>query len=103
MTLDYVYYEKRLSYSEKVKFRREINPLMCRNSIKRVTEIEQEFLSSIFLRKKKDNGRILIFNLKNLNKHVVYRYFTMDTLITTLGFEGKVCIMASIDLTDGYY
>ena len=39
-----------------------------------------EFISSVFVRPKKDGSHRMILNLKNPNKHVQYNHFKMDTL-----------------------
>ena len=45
----------------------------------------------------------MILNLKNLNKHVQYNHFKMDTLQSVLSLMTPSCFMASVDLKDAYY
>ena len=61
------------------------------------------YISTIFLREKKDNKCRLILNLKNFNGHVTYRHFKMDHLKTALSMVRKECFMSSIDLRNAYY
>ena len=95
--------ETLLSPIEKTLFRIEIKRLLEKSVLKPVKETEKGYVSSIFLREKKNNQHRLILNLKNFNKHVTHRHFKMDTLNTALGMVRKNCYMASIDLTDAYY
>ena len=95
--------EKVWSKTEKINFRREINRLISRGVIKPISYSENGFVSSIFLREKKENKHRLILNLKEFNKNVVYRHFKMDNLKTALNVMRQNCFMASIDLSDAYY
>ena len=45
----------------------------------------------------------MILNLKNLNSHVEYNKFKMDTLQSILKLVTPGCYMATIDLKDAYY
>ena len=62
-----------------------------------------EFISSVFVRPKKDGSHRMILNLKNLNKHVQYNHFKMDTLQSVISLMTPNCFMASVDLNDAYY
>ena len=96
-------HNKQLSSIEEVLFRKEIARLRNRGVIKPIKESEAAFISSIFLREKKDNQYRLILNLKNFNRYVKYRHFKMDNLNAALGMVRQNCYMASIDLADAYY
>ena len=63
-----------------------------------------EFVSSIFLRLKKNGVDYrMILNLKELNKFNVYRHFKMDSLKTVTDLMTQGCYMASVDIKDAYY
>ena len=62
-----------------------------------------EFISTIFLRPKKDGSHRMILNLKKLNSFVEYHHFKMDTLTTAIIMMRPGCYMASVDLKDAYY
>ena len=96
-------YENVWSKTGKINFRKEINRLMSRGVIKPISDSENGFVSSIFLREKKENKHRLILNLKEFNKNVVYRHFKMDNSKTALNMMRKNCFMASVDLSDAYY
>ena len=70
--------------------------------IKETTHREGEFISTISIRPKKDGTYRLILNLKNLNDHVEYHHFKMDTLQSAIWLMKQNCYMASVDLQDAY-
>ena len=82
-------------------FRTEIKRLLEKSVLKPVKEAEKGYVSSIFLREKKNNQHRLILNLKNLNEHVTNRHFKIDTLNTASGMVRKT-VTWLIDLTDAY-
>ena len=65
-------YEKVWPNTEKTNFGKEINRLMSRGVIKPISDSENGFVSSIFLREKKENKHRLILNLKEFKKNVIY-------------------------------
>ena len=84
-------------------FRQEIENFLKKGPILPVADNERGYISSIFLREKKDNTYRLILNLKNFNRHVTYRHFKMDNLKTALHMVRKDCYMSSIDLSNACY
>ena len=69
---------------------------------------EGDFMNNVFLREKKDSsipGKKfrMILNVKELNSHVRYVHFKMDTLDTCLNLMEPSCYMASLDLSDAYH
>ena len=82
----------------------EIDIMIKKGVIKPSVHEKDEFISSIFLRPKKDPGKFrVILNLKPFNKFVKSEHFKMDTIMTCIGLMNKDCFMASIDLRDAYY
>ena len=71
--------------------------------ITETTHCAGEYISSIFIRPKKDGTDRLILNLKNLNDHVEYHHFKMDTLQSAIRLMKQNCYIASVDLHDAYY
>lgn len=71
--------------------------------IKETTHREGEFISTISIRPKKDGTYRLILNLKNLNDHVEYHHFKVDTLQSAMRLMKQNCYMGSVDLRDAYY
>ena len=67
-----------------------------------ITETIQ-FVSTIFLRPKKNGKFRMILNLKKLNSYVEYKHFKMDMLTSCINCILPDWFMGSIDLTDAYY
>ena len=85
------------------KIDREIIKLLDKGVIERTTHSENEFISNIFFRTKKDGSIRLILNLRKLNEEVVYHHFKMETLQHAIQSMSPGCFMASVDLKDAYY
>ena len=81
----------------------EIDKLLIKGVISETTHCPGEYISTIIVRPKKDGGHRLILNLKNLNEHVEYHHFKMDTLQSAIRLMTPYCYMASVDLRDAYY
>lgn len=91
------------SIQEQHIIQNEIDKLLTKGVIKETTHCTGEYISSIFIRPKKDGTYRLILNLKNLNDHVEYHHFKMDTLQSAIRLMKQNCYMASVDLRDAYY
>ena len=82
----------------------EIVQLLNKRVIVESPHSQGEFASSIFLRLKRNGvDYSMILNLKELNKFIVYRHFTMDSLKTVTDLMTQGCYMASVDIKDAYY
>lgn len=62
-----------------------------------------EFISPIFISPKKNGEYRIIFNLKELNKHIEYQHFKMDTFESTLDLIEENSYMSIINLKHAYY
>lgn len=62
-----------------------------------------EFLSLVFLVKKKDGGNRFVINLKELNFYIVYQYFKMEGLYLLKYLIQMGDWMIKIDLKDVYF
>ena len=82
---------------------REINCLQKLGVIEPACHSSGEFISTIFVRKKKSGKYRMILNLKGLNRHLEYCHFKMDTLWSAVRHMTPQCYMASLDLKDAYY
>jgi hypothetical protein len=92
-----------LSDIENKAIEAEIQRLLAKGVITPSCHEQGEFLSTIFVKPKKNGTYRLILNLKELNKFVTYHHFKMDSVHTALHMMKKNCFMASIDLRDAYY
>lgn len=81
----------------------QIKKLLQQDVIKLVEFTEGQFLSPIFLRMKKNGEYRLILNLKELNQHIVYRHFKMDTFENAITLITKNMYMCSLDIRHAYY
>lgn len=92
--------ERTFTLQEQEVIDKEIDKLLIKGVISKTTHCPGEYISTIFIRPKKDGEYRLILNLKNLNERVEYQHFTMDTLQSAMTPN---CYMASVDLQDAYY
>ena len=81
----------------------EIAKLLTKGVIEPSKPSDGDFISTIFVRPKKDGSHRLILNLKPLNEFVAYYHFKMDTIHAALKLMRPGCFMASVDLKDAYY
>ena len=81
----------------------EIESLLKKGVIKRVEHCENEIVSNVFVRPKKDGKYRMILNLCDLNLNVVYHKFKMSTLKSAINLVTKDCYMSTIDWKDAYY
>ena len=81
----------------------EIAKLLDMGVIEEVNSEQGEFISSIFVRPKKNGEYRMILNLKQLNEYVEYHHFKMDTFETALNLIKPNIYMASVDLRHAYY
>ena len=94
---------KKFSSNEAELVKLEIQSLLKKGVIEKATPCDTQFVSSIFLRKKKNGSYRMILNLKGLNEYIEYVHFKMESLTCAIELMRKNCYMASIDLTDAYY
>ena len=81
----------------------EIEKMLGKQIIAKVDWQDEQYVSNIFLRDKKDGTFRMILNLSNLNEMIDYHKFKMDTLVSALNLITPNCYMASIDYKDAYY
>ena len=72
--------------------------------IEEVTDLSTPgFYSPLFLRPKTDTGWRVIINISQLNRHLVYRKFKMETMATVRQGLRKGCYAFSLDLSSAYH
>ena len=76
---------------------------MENGAIVEVNHEPDEFISSIFVRPKKNGEHRVILNLKNLNEFIPYHHFKMDTFESAVNLLVKDCFMVSIDIRHAYH
>ena len=82
---------------------KEVMELLRKGVIEESHHEHGEFISNVFLRKKKNGKYRMILNLKEFNKNIEYHHFKMETFETSLKQITPNCVMASIDIKDAYY
>ena len=81
----------------------EVTKLRTKKVVFLTCKEEEEFVSGVFTREKKDGTKRMILNLKKFNKHVQYRHFKMESIKNVLDVLRPNVYMASIDLKDAFY
>lgn len=81
----------------------EIRKLLDLNVIVHTQRKEEQILSPIFLRPKKDGGYRMVLNLKELNKHIPYKHFKMEHFEQAIRLINAGDYLASVDLRHAYY
>ena len=89
--------EIQVDSTEKEIISSEIKHLLELGVIKPAVHSPDEYISTIFVRKKKSGKYRMILNLKGLNKHITKHHFKMDTLWSAVRLMTSHCFMASID------
>ena len=64
---------------------------------------EGDFASPAFTRMKKDGSSRMILNMKQLNKHIKYEHFKMESFESVLNIIRSKCLMTSVILKDAFY
>ena len=90
---------------EEIEFlQEEIALLEQKGVVQKVEHVQGEFISNVFLRPKKEEGKYrMILNLKKLNENVEYHHFKMETFETALHLIHMGDYMTSLDFSDAYY
>ena len=92
-----------MSNSLSSKIDDEIKSMLGRGILKEAKLDETMFLSPIFVRRKKSGGLRLILDLKELNSHIPFKHFKMETFENVLKLIRPNIWMVSIDIKDAYY
>ena len=81
----------------------EIDTLLHKGVIAKCDREPGDFVSKIFVRQKKDGSLRMILNLTQLNAHIAYHHFKMESLNTAIQMMTENCYMCSVDIKDAYY
>ena len=81
----------------------EINKLLKQGVITKCQKEEDDFISTVFIREKKDGTFCTILNLKYLNEFVEYKHFKMESLGDVFKIIKKNVWMASVDLKNAFF
>ena len=81
----------------------EICELLKKKAIAPSAVEKDQFISEIFLVKKKNGKFRPVINLKNLNKFIQYHHFKQENLDLVLNSVGKNYFFTSLDMSDAYF
>ena len=93
----------RFSHTQKTQLNAEITKLAEKGAIEPTSDTNDQFLSFIFLRPKKDGSMRPIINLKPFNQSVTYHHFKMEGIHLVLDMIQKGESFTKIDLKDAYF
>ena len=93
----------KLNKEERKAVDEEIDKLLKKGVIEISKYEDDQFISNIFTRPKKDGGYRMILDLSELNEYISYNHFKMETFETARSLITSDCYMASLDLRDAYY
>ena len=82
---------------------KEIASLLDKKVILTVEDVEDQIISNVFVRDKKDGSLRVILNLREFNKCLDKVHFKMESLNNAINMMTQGCYFASIDLKDAYY
>ena len=81
----------------------EVSKLLDKKVIEKVEESDDQVVSNIFGRLKKDGTTRIILNLKEFNKQFDKIHFKMESLNDAIHLMTEGCFFGSIDLKDAYF
>ena len=95
--------EINFSSDDDICVRKEIDKLLMKSVIRPVSPSQNQVISNVFVREKKDGSYRMILNLKNLNICVEKIHFKLENLNDAISLMKPNCYFASLDLKDAYY
>ena len=103
--LDIIPDKKEISFGPEMHtaMSKEVEKLLDKKVIEKVTDSEDQVVSNIFGRMKKDGTTRVILNLKEFNKQFDKIHFKMESLNDAINLMTEGCFFGSIDLKDAYF
>ena len=95
--------EIKFDSTEQAIINAEIRTLLQLGVVEHAVHSPGDFISNMFVSKKKSGKYRMIHNLKGLNKHIEYHHFKMDPMWSAVRLMTPECYTASINLKDAYY
>ena len=92
-----------LKAQETLRVQEEIESMLKKGAIQKVSHKAKEFISNLFLVSKKDGGNRPVINLKHLNSFIPYQHFKMEGLHLIQDMLQKGDYMCKIDSKDAYF
>ncbi|CAG2237082.1 unnamed protein product [Mytilus edulis] len=95
--------EIKFNESEQIVIDNLLTKFLHKKVIEPVIHQYGEVLFSILIRPKADGSFRLILNLRNLNEHLEYKHFKMETFKSALELVKNENFFAKLDIKDAYY
>ena len=95
--------EHQFSVSETKLIEKEIKDLESKGAVSWVPPVQDQFISNLFLVKKKDGKNRPVINLKQLNGFVEYQHFKMEDISVLKDLLRPNDWMVKLDLKDAYF
>ena len=92
-----------MNLAQRLLVDKEVDNMLKKGAILKVSHSEGEFLSNLFLVEKKDGGHRPVINLKNLNSFIPYQHFKMEGLHYLKYQSQEGDYMCKLDLKDAYF
>ena len=80
-----------------------LDKLETQNVITKCLSEQEQVISNIFYRRKKDDSLRIILNIKKLNLQLTTQKFKMNSVLSAIAIITPGCYLASIDLSNAYY
>ena len=93
----------RLQPKHKSVLQLQISDLLTRGVVDEVFDIQDAFISNVFLREKSNGKFRMIVDLSELNEFVEKTHFKMDNLSSALDLSYEGAFLTSVDLKDAYH
>ena len=81
----------------------EVNKMLKQGVIEQTNPSEDQFVGHLFLRPKKSGGFRPVFNLKPLNRFIIYKHFKMETMRDLMNMIRPQDYMVKLDLKNAYF
>lgn len=95
--------ELKFNQEEEIIIDKLLEKFLNKQIIELANHVKGEVLSNIFIRPKPDGSHRLILNLSNLNEHLEYKHFKMETFKSAIELIKQNSYCAKLDIKDAYY
>ena len=96
-------HQAKMNREQSAMIDQEIQAMLRKGAVHEVNYQKGQFLSNLFLVKKKDGGNRPVINLKQLNAFIPYQHFKMEGLHLLKEMMQEKDYMCKIDLKDAYF
>ena len=96
-------HQAKMNREQSAMIDQEIQAMLRKGAVHEVNYQKGQFLSNLFLVKKKDGGNRPVINLKQLNAFISYQHFKMEGLHLLKEMMQEKDYMCKIDLKDAYF